>query len=204
MEEVKSTEQTILDAAETLFLEKGFAMTSTVEIAKLAGCNQALVHYYFRSKEKLFEQIFEKKAELILFSVTKDDDPNLPFQERLRKMIESHFDFIKDNPKLPFMFFNEMATNPKRLKVMVEKMSRIPSSILAKNLGDLKKEIEEGRMRDISPYILIQTIVSLNIAPFLMSPLFKEIVNLSDDAYGKMMEKRKQENVLIIMRSLMP
>jgi TetR/AcrR family transcriptional regulator len=55
-------EQAILEAAEKLFLEKGFAMTSTTEIAREAGCNQALVHYYFRTKAKLFDSVFEKKA----------------------------------------------------------------------------------------------------------------------------------------------
>ena len=57
----QSLEQTILEVAERLFLEKGFAMTSTTEIAKEVGCNQALVHYYFRTKDNLFNVIFEQK-----------------------------------------------------------------------------------------------------------------------------------------------
>jgi len=59
-------EQLIVETAERLFLEKGFAMTSTTEIAKEIGCNQALVHYYFRTKAKLFEAIFEKKIKLFI------------------------------------------------------------------------------------------------------------------------------------------
>ena len=65
----RSMEQTILGAAETLFIEQGFDKTSTGQIAKLAGCNQALVHYYYRTKEKLFDLVFEKKMRMALNNI---------------------------------------------------------------------------------------------------------------------------------------
>ncbi|MDD4922908.1 MAG: TetR/AcrR family transcriptional regulator, partial [Bacteroidales bacterium] len=75
-----TTELAILDAAEELFLKSGYAKTSTVQIAKLAGCNQALVHYYYRSKENLFRQVFEKKAIMFASSVLQVAEVNsLPF-----------------------------------------------------------------------------------------------------------------------------
>ena len=71
-----STEQLILEAAEKLFLEKGFAMTSTTEIARVAGCNQALVHYYFRTKENLFQSIFENKFRMLISTLPIDSQSN--------------------------------------------------------------------------------------------------------------------------------
>ena len=59
-------EQSILKVAEQLFLDKGFNRTSTTEIARVVGCNQTLIHYYFRTKENLFNRIFEKKLEQII------------------------------------------------------------------------------------------------------------------------------------------
>ena len=62
MARIKSEEMEnkILEAAQELFLEKGYMATSTVDIAKKVGCNQALVHYYFRTKQNLFKQIYLK------------------------------------------------------------------------------------------------------------------------------------------------
>ena len=79
----QSTEQAIVTAAEELFLERGYAKTSTVEIAKRAGCNQALVHYYFRTKENLFQEIFSKKILAFLRGVVSLDQQDLPFEHPL-------------------------------------------------------------------------------------------------------------------------
>lgn len=204
MGEEKNTEQIILEAAEKLFLEKGYALTSTTEIAKEAGCNQAMVHYYFRTKDKLFNIIFENKMHELMHAVIGNDDPSLPFTERLKKVIESHYDVLSRNPRFPFVFFNELSTNPERFRFMLKKMSQLPTALLERYADDLKKEIEEGRIRNITPLGLLQTIVSLNITPFLLNPLFKEITRMNDEEYQILINQRKQENTLIIMRSLMP
>jgi AcrR family transcriptional regulator len=204
MGEEKNTEQIILEAAEKLFLEKGFALTSTTEIAKEAGCNQAMVHYYFRTKDKLFNIIFENKMHELMQAVIGNDDPSLPFTERLKRVIEAHYDVLSRNPKFPFVFFNELSTNPERFRFMLKKMSQLPTALLERYADDLKKEIEEGRIRNITPLGLLQTIVSMNITPFLLNPLFKEITRMNDEEYKKLINQRKQENTLIIMRSLMP
>ena len=96
-------EQLILETAEKLFLDKGFAMTSTTEIAKKAGCNQALVHYYFRTKENLFQSIFERKIKLLISTFIEGVNPDMTFEERLKHKIESHFEMVRANPKLPFL-----------------------------------------------------------------------------------------------------
>ncbi len=204
MGEEKNTEQTILEAAEKLFLDKGFALTSTVEIAKEAGCNQAMVHYYFRTKEKLFNIIFENKIQELMQAVYGSDDPSLPFTERLKRVVEAHYEVLARNPKFPFLFFSELSTNPARFRVMIQKMSKLPVTIMERFADDLKKEIEAGRIRNITPLGLLQTIVSLNITPFLINPLFKEITGMNDEEYQILINQRKQENAIIIMRSLMP
>jgi TetR/AcrR family transcriptional regulator len=107
-----STEQVILNAAEQLFLEKGFALTSTVEITKKAQCNQALVHYYYRSKERLFQAVFKKRVILFLSSFLQISKENIPFEEKLKRTIELHFDMLRENPRLPFLLFNGLSTNP--------------------------------------------------------------------------------------------
>jgi TetR/AcrR family transcriptional regulator len=199
-----SMEQNILETAEELFLDKGFALTSTTEIARKVGCNQALVHYYFRTKEKLFETIFERLAKTMVSSILRDDDPSKPFEERLRVVIESHFDMLMKHPKLPFFFFNELITNPKRLDSLSTKLKVIPLTVLQRFSSDLQAEIDRGRIRPMEPIMLLLTIVSLNITPFLVKPIFQSFTEMDDKQYKAIMIERKKENVRIIMRSLVP
>jgi len=200
----ENTEQKIIDTAERLFLEKGFAMTSTTEIAREVGCNQALVHYYFRTKEKLFEAIFEKKIKMFVkpFLESKDDDK--PFEERLKNFIENHYDLLKANPKVPFLFFNELLTNPVRLESVRKKIGDLPKMLLSKIEKDLKSEIQKGTIRPMNTIDLFISILSLNITIFLISPVLKNIINLSDEELHYIIENRKNENVLMILRSLKP
>ena len=204
MEKDINNENLILEAAERLFLEKGFALTSTTEIAKEVCCNQAMVHYYFRTKDKLFEAIFEKKMKKIFAPFLQDFDFDMPFEQRLTRLIESHFDVIKENPKIPFLFFNELLTNPARVEALKSKISELPKSVISKINNELQAEIEKGNIRSMSTMDLLISIVSLNVTIFLLSPIVKNVANMKDEDFKSIIENRKKENVLIILRSLKP
>lgn len=197
-------EQVILDAAEKQFLEKGFAMASMTEIAKQAGCNQALVHYYFRTKEKLFNSIFENLANLFISQFMKSSEEDIPFLEKLRKKIEAHFELLQAHPKLPFLLFNELTTNPKRANAIKTALSYIPKSIFAKMQEELDAEIKKGNVKSITVYDLAFTVVSLNVVLFLAKPVFEEVFDFTPEEYQNFVEHRKSENVRIILESLKP
>ena len=197
-----STEQTILDAAEKLFLEKGFALTSTTEIARVAGCNQALVHYYFRSKEKLFHAVFEQKARMFVASLFQHQRPEASFEEKLTYKIQVHFDMIRANPKIPFLFFNELITNPERLKALKETLNDLPLAVIRPLQKELEAEIAKGNIRPMTVYDLLITMLSLNVILFLASPIFKHLANFTDEEFEMLVDHRRQENVNIILKSL--
>jgi AcrR family transcriptional regulator len=199
-----TSEQVILEIAETLFLERGFAMTSTTEIARIAGCNQALVHYYFRTKDRLFEAIFEKNANALISAFFQRMEENIPFEEKLRMKIEMHYDFLKANPKLPFLFFNEMNTNPERLGLVKEKSGNLPQSFVSQMEHELKAEIEKGTIRPMTATDLMLTILSLNLVLFLASPVLKAMTGMTEAEFQNLIENRKRENVSVILRSLRP
>lgn len=197
-----SMEQTILEASERLFLEKGFALTSTTEIAKAAGCNQALVHYYYRTKDKLFASVFKKKAMVFLKGFIQISDEPIPFAEKLKRKIESHFDMLSANPQIPFLFMNELLTNPSRVGAIREQLGELPFSIIAQFEKELAAEVAKGTIRPIALIDLILTVFSLNVMPFLIKPIIKEITGMSEADQRAFLQKRKQENVTTILRSL--
>lgn len=197
-----TTEERILEIAERLFLEKGFAMTSTTDIAKVAGCNQALVHYYYRTKERLFEAIFEKKATLFFSTFLEIEQDNLTFEEKLIRKISSHFDILRDNPRLPFLMINEFTTNPKRIRYLKEKLSKLPLIILNNMEKELKSEIKKKTLRPITLIDLIFTIISLNVTLFLAKPIIMEVASMTEKDFTKFLEYRKKEHIRIILTSL--
>ena len=193
----------ILETAEKLFLEKGFASTSTTEIAREVGCNQALVHYYFRTKENLFNTIFEQKFRIFfqhVFELGNLDE--LSFSDKLKHIIESHFDMLRANPKLPLLIISEFSRRPEQVQVLKEKLQGIPQILLEKLNTQLETEISAGRMRQTTLMDLIITMVSLNISLFLLLPIASQIASLNDVQLQFMIEHRKQEHVDIILNSL--
>jgi len=200
----QNMEEAILEQATALFLEKGFKATSTSEIARVVGCNQALVHYYYRTKDRLFEAIFQKKIKFFLSSLLYIGNEDLPYKEKLAKKIESHFEAIRLEPKLPLFFFSELGMNPERLKAVRETLGDLPQEAIEQMNRELQDEIKKGSVRPITIYDLLMTIVSLNIIAFLGEPIFKTITRISDEEYQLLLDRRKIENVHIILSSLEP
>jgi TetR/AcrR family transcriptional regulator len=197
-------EQAILREAERLFLEKGFALTSTTEIAKAVGCNQALIHYYFRTKEHLFAAVFESKMRVVFEGLSSIDATNVSFEEALRRMIEVHFDVFRANPRLPFLIVNELITNPSRIAAIKERMEEIPQTIFSRLDGWLKVEIDGGRIRPIGAFDLVADVVSLNAMFFLAAPILKTALGLSEAEMERMTDVRRRESVELILRGLRP
>jgi TetR/AcrR family transcriptional regulator len=203
MNKEKNMEMDILTEAETLFLEKGFNMATTTEIAKRVGCNQALVHYYFRTKEKLFEAVFFKKLEIFISSFLHVDQRELSFEEKLRFKIESHFDVLFKNQKLPYMVISEMITNPVRIKSFKAMLSGNPI-IYSQFVSEFEKEIQAGRIRNVSPVDILFNAIALNLSVFLMKPITMEILDLDEEEFIEFAMNRKKENVITVLNSLKP
>ena len=110
--EKQNMEQTILKAAEELFIDQGFVKTTTVQIAKKAGCNSAMVHYYYRTKEQLFERIYGEKIKLVIESLTAISGSGKSLEERVAEIIDVYFDFLSRNPRLPAFMLYEAQQSP--------------------------------------------------------------------------------------------
>jgi len=199
-----TTEQKILETAERLFLEKGFALVSTVEIAREAGCNQALVHYYFRSKELLFQRIFAEKLKSFAASFFEIDKEEDTFEEKLRRKVEAHFELLMNNPRIPFLILNEVTTNPQRIASMKENLKDVPVTIFNSLQNMLEAEAKKGTIRKISVFDFMITVLSLNIAPFLLFPILKNVIGLSDVGMTLFLQSRKEENVRTLIAMLRP
>ena len=200
--EETNTGQAILKAAEELFLEQGFEQTTTKQIAQRAGCNQALLHYYYRTKDNLFVQIFEEKAKFI---ATHFLDINLTAQtleERISQMVELHFELFRKNPRLVPFLLKEVLSDPVRVAPILDKIKQYMVKIFAKIDEALHEEIEKGAARPVSTLNVILTLVSLDMAPFIIAPVLQRVLDLTDEQLDEQLDKRKPEVVEILLRQI--
>ncbi len=172
MERNQNIEKRILWVAERLFLEKGFSGTSTTEIAKTVGCNQALIHYYFRTKEKLFWDVFAPKVEQVVEYLDAPLDETIDFVERIRNVIDFYFGILELDERLAPFIVNELIMNPGRWEKFRDRYLRNESRSTAFNRFEkmVDEEIAAGRIRPMRAIDLLMNIMSLTISVFIVAP----------------------------------
>lgn len=196
-----STEQTILKAAEQEFLEKGLAGAKTTSIAKRAGVNHAMIHYYFRTKENLFTMVFRQKIQMLAESFAHSFDQDLPFFEKLRLAICTHFEFVAANPKLLFFVYGEIIANDKRKKMFVQSLFPKLKRVLSKLKEGIDEEVGNGTIRFIRPAELLMNIIAINAITFLGMPLL-QVIKKSNKEVEELLEQRCENNIHFIINGL--
>lgn len=196
----RSTEEKILYAAKKVFLEKGLDGARMQDIADEAGINKALLHYYFRSKDKLFEVIFKETAgtlfpkfEMILIS-------DIPFFDKIRKIVSSYLDLIVENPYLPLFVLNEMNRNNNLdLKNFFEQQR---GAVVQKFVELVEKEITAKRIKKISPPQLLINMMSMCVFPFLAKPVISVLWQIDELQFKSLMIQRKRDIAEFVIESI--
>lgn len=153
----QSTEERIKEAAKRVFLEKGFDGATSRDIAEAAGMNIALTNYYFRSKEKLFMNIFEEMLQLFFNGMIEIMNKPISLREKIVELIEHDFKLLKENPNLSIFIMNEIHRNPDRMVSCLGVMKQIHQSMFE---DQLQQEMQRGTVRPISAIHLMPMIFS--------------------------------------------
>ena len=199
----QNTEQKIIEAAHEEFMLKGFAGARTTAIAEKAGVTHAMFHYYFRTKEKIFEKIISQKLEM-LASLIKDSiiSGDYPLEVKLRHIIDRHIDFIAENPELPGFIVREIFSNRERLTLVRSKIESFAPILVINLQSELDKGFNEGKYRKIDARMLLIDIISLNVFAFMAAPLVNVVLSGFMDDKDTFRELRKKENFDTIMRKI--
>lgn len=200
---VPSTEQRILEAAEQEFMQKGFAGARTTAIAEAAGVTHAMLHYYYRTKKKLFGKVISDKFSGIAntFIIKIDDDKTLA--ESIRSAVECHFDFLRENPSLPRFMVNEVFPNPEILSLLQEKIGDIAANTLMSFQQKINTAFSNEECKNINAREIIMDIIALNVFAILSMPLVTIIANkLPGIDIDSFLDMRREENVQTILTKL--
>jgi AcrR family transcriptional regulator len=195
----ENTESLILEAAKSIFQTKGMDGARMQEIADEAGINKAMLHYYYRSKQMLFEAVFKNAFSLLapqLNTVLNDDSS---IEEKVRNFSSNYISFIEKHPYLPNFIIQELNRNPDFILKMKEN-NGLP------NLDKFKKqvafEVEKGHIRKIDAEQLFVNILALNVFPFIAKPLIQNLIEADDAAFQQIIAARKTAVADFIINSI--
>lgn len=190
-----STEEKIKEAARIVFMKKGYAATRTRDIAEEAGINLALLNYYFRSKEKLFNQVMSEKMKLFfgsLFSVI--NDPSTKLETKIDQIVANYIDSLTENPDLPLFVLSEIKSDPGHLS------SILPTEKITSQVSFIK-QLQEKRP-DLNPAHFLMNILGMTVFPFIARPAFGAIGVLNKNDFKSIIEERRKLIPLWVKASL--
>ena len=180
-----STEEKILEAASKVFTEKGFSGTRTRDIAEHAGINLALLNYYFRSKEKLFEQVMKAKI-LLLFGqilpIITNEKTTL--EEKIDLASEKYFEILSRNPNLPLFVISEIQKKNSNITKIIPVNKIFENSVIIKQIKEKRPEI--------NPLHYLVNFLAMTIFPFVAKPVFNAFELTNEAEYHQFISERRK------------
>jgi len=195
-----TAEEKILAAARKVFTTKGMTGARMQDIADEAGINKALLHYYFRDKNKLFETIFLTEAQRFFPKINGIFISDAPLFEKIGHFVNEYIDEMLVNPYLPWFVMNEINRDPDQFitRIWGEDKKFQPQ----KFIEQIEKEIAEGRIKPIHPVHLFLNLIGMTIFPFVAKPMITRNMQVSDEVFSILMEQRRKEIPKFIIDSI--
>ncbi len=192
------TRQRILGAARTVFLRKGTAGARMQEIADEADVNPALLHYYFRSKERLSEAVFQQIAARLFPALIQVLGGDLSLDEKIQRVVAIYLEILSTNPFLPGYLIAELHHHPERAEQLIAAAAggppkRVAQPVLRKLREQIDESVRKGTMRPIAAEQLVVNLISLCVFPFAARVMLRVVLGIDDAEFAGMIERRKTD-----------
>ena len=196
----RQTEEKIFDAATVVFEEKGMDGARMQDIADTAGINKALLHYYFRTKERLFDAVFQKVAGKMFSKFAPLFQEDMTLEEKIRFFYREHITFLQENRKLPAFVLNEINRNPAIIKKMLKnvELDKIWRTLTEQN----QKELEKYDIREEDIPQILTSIISLSVFPFAARGVLESLLENVGTTFDDYIEARKEFAAEFILSAL--
>jgi len=197
-------EKAILDAARKVFTRKGFAAARMDEIAREAKINKALLHYYFRSKENLFDLVFEQRLGEFFGALAGILAKPMPLMEKIAAIVAQDIDMLRSRPDLPIFVLQELAHNPERLVEAARSVNMGPFTLMKSFKLQVADAVEKKEIKPIDGGQLLINIMSMAIYPFIAKPLIKAVQGMDESQFDRMIQQRKKEVARFVRDAIKP
>jgi len=194
-----NTEQKILEAAKIVFVRKGMEGARMQEIADEAEINKALLHYYFRTKDKLFEAVFKDAFYKMVPNIVDLMKSETPLFTKIELFAENYIDIFIENPFVPGFVLHELNRNPQRMVNLISNIGIDPEIFIQQ----INEEVQKGNIEPVNPYHLIVNMLSMCIFPFAATPIIKNIIfENNSESFNEFLISRKKEVPQFIINSI--
>ena len=205
----RDTERRILDAAHAVFVRRGTAGARMQEIAAEADVNQALLHYYFRSKDRLSQAAFERAASQFMPTVIQVLTSDAELEAKVTRIIELELDHLARAPYLPGYIISEVTHHPERARQLIASVTgRAPEDVRPQVVAMLRKQIDarvkSRRMRPIAPEQFVVNLMALCIFPFAARPMIAAMLGMDQQAFEQFIARRRQDLPAFFLGALRP
>lgn len=199
MEHDVNTEEKILTAAKQVFIRKGMSGARMQEIADEAGINKSLLHYYFRSKDKLFEEVFRNTIKSFVPRIDMLLSSGKSFESKIQEFVNEYINLLTNNPHLPQFILHELNRDPERL-IQIMSDSGIKEMNIMQHIESMLKE--NGLIQVDVKHFLIN-LIALCVFPFVARPIIEHVLLRSQKInYDNIIEERKTEIPKFILNSI--
>ncbi len=186
----KDTEQIILETARKHFVQKGFSAARMQEIADEAGINKAMLHYYFRSKDKLYQEIISRTLGTIIPRIAGAMKSEGSFLERTEHLVDTYITTILEYPDIPVFIMTELAQKKESFIKEIRKYAgHFPA--VQSFMGQMIIEAQAGKIKAFHPVHLLMNIIGMTVFPFMAKPVINTVLGVSDKQFIELMEERK-------------
>lgn len=197
-------ETRIIEAAKQVFVRKGYEATTMSDVAKEVGIGRTALHYYYRTKEMLFDAIFDQLMGALLPNIGRIVDEKNPFLEKLPKIIDEYMSLLQANPSLPVFLIVELNRHPEHLFHCVMKDPARLQPLMRLRL-QMEDEMDKGLLRKMPVEDAVSTLVSLVVFPMLIrNPLSAIFMNGDLTRFNEFIVNRKALIVEMMTRLLSP
>ena len=201
------TEGRILDAAHTVFVRRGTAGARMQDIAREARVNQALLHYYFRTKDRLAEAVFRRAAAQLFPRVVQLLASDATLETKVAKFVDIEIDHLSRTPGLPGYIIGELHHHPARVRQLLAALTgATPEAVRPRVLDKLRRQIDAavraGRVRPIAPEQFLANLISLCVFPFAARPMFMALFGLDDREFDRSIRKRRADLAAMFLRAI--
>lgn len=206
------TEARILDAARKVFIRHGTSGARMQEIAAEAGVNQALLHYYFRSKERLAAAVFREAAGRLMPRVARLLAADIPLDRKVEQFVHLYIDNVREHPFIPGYILAELHQHPERLAAIVgagaspaaPTVAPMAAAVMARLGAQLAALEREGRIRQITPGEFVVNLLALVVFPFAVRPALRMVLGFDEADFGQFLDERRATLPGLIMNALRP
>ena len=190
MESTLSTEEKIKQAARNVFHQKGFAGTKTRDIAEEAGINLALLNYYFRSKQKLFEIIMLETMKGFMQTIADSfNDPSTSLQEKVQVVVNKYIDLLLEEPEIPLFILSEIRQSGSDLVHKMGMKDIIMNSLMIRQYKD---HMVQTKREMTHPLQFFMSLLGMTVFPFIAQPMITVIGDLNKEQFQALMEERRE------------